>query len=181
MEIQLESELAVHEHWPLDARTWKLPDPPACGKLPDESDSDIEQSAPAWVTLACLSLSAMTPRRVEGSLLADATNSIDPSPCPLDAPRIDSQLVDELAADAHSRAVDTATRPLPPPAGTLMSVDPSVTLHVGKVAGAVDVVDEDPHPARIRAERSETRRPDVRCAIGGLGAIKDSDALLVRG
>jgi hypothetical protein len=157
MTIQLWSAETVHEHCELDARTWKLPDPPDWEILADASESEIEQSLPACVTAACLSLSAMTPRRLDGSGFDAATNSTEPSPCPLAAPRIVSHAEDDEAVHAHSRAADTVTRPLPPDAGTLMSEAPSVTPHCGTVAGAVDVVEEEPQAAEVRAPSSVTR------------------------
>ena len=58
-----------------------------------------------------------------------------------------SQDASDAADQAHSRAVVTWRRPVPPSAGTVESVAPSVTLQREMVEGAVEVDVDDPHAA----------------------------------
>lgn len=122
----------------------------------------------ACVTSARLSLSAMPPRRVTGSPLAATRYSIEPSPCPLLEPEMLSQPTSDAADHAHSRAVVTVMRPLPPSAGTVASIPLSVTPQRAIVDGAVTVDVDDPQPlttaavkntAPIGAERKMRRSP----------------------
>ena len=55
--------------------------------------------------------------------------------------------------------------PLPPDAGTLSSDSPSETLHRGTVAGAVDVVEEDPQAAPVTAANNAMKSPSLRLVI----------------
>ena len=135
-----------------------VPDPPAGAKPSDVSASCMVHSAAACVTLALWSFSSITARRVEASLFDDTTYSTDPSPCPLDTPRRLSHGAFELAVHAHSRAVVMASDPVPPDAGTLRSVVASVTPHRGKVAGAVEVVDEDPQAVASTAASKRAKK-----------------------
>ena len=55
-----------------------------------------------------------------------------------------SQLASDAADQAHSRAVVTVIRPVPPSAGIVASLAPSVTPQREIVEGAVTVVVDDP-------------------------------------
>jgi hypothetical protein len=93
---------------------------------------------------------------VVASVFGPTAYSIAPSPCPLAGPVTVTHATLELAVHAHSRAALTPIRPVPPDAGTLKSVAASVTPQRGTVAGAVDVVDEEPHAAARMARVTTT-------------------------
>jgi hypothetical protein len=90
-------------------------------------------------------------------------------PWPLEVPRMVSQAALELAVHAHSRAVVIARVPLPPEAGTLNSAPATDTPQRGTLAGAVDVLDEDPQPAPAVAAASITNRATTRAFIWSSG------------
>jgi hypothetical protein len=77
----------------------------------------------------------------------------------------------EFAVHAHSRAVVTASVPLPPDAGTVRSVAPIVTPQRGTVAGAVDVdvVVDEPHAAAAIARAMAIRIRERTKARAGEG------------
>ena len=64
-----------------------------------------------------------------------------------------SQPASDAADHAHSRAVVTVMRPVPPSAGTVASVALSVTPQRAIVDGAVTVVVDDPQPLTAMAAR----------------------------
>jgi hypothetical protein len=104
----------------------------------------------------------------------------------------------EFAVHAHSRAALIAMRPVPPAAGTLISVVASVTPQRGTVAGAVDVVEEEPQALTTSAsatqmsERTGIEQPEIttECGVsvpeqtegqarGALALVEDTDAVSV--
>src|SRR5688500_4326763 len=113
----------------------------------------------------------MAPRRIAGSGLATAANSMAPSPCPVVPVLMLSHCASADAAQTHSRAADTARLPAPPWAGTWplpFTVTAQRLIVVGEVA--VLVVADDPQPvasARVESERriESVRRSRVRICV----------------
>jgi hypothetical protein len=111
------------------------------------------------VISALLSFNVTVARRVTGSALEVAEYSTEPSPCPLFGPTMLSQLASETAVQAHSRAVVTTIRPVPPSAGTVELEATSATPQREIGDGAVEVEVEEPH--------AETRASHTRPAAAG--------------
>ena len=91
------------------------------------------------------SATAIAPRRVDGSALAETRYAIDPSPCPLAPAVIAIQFASVDAVHAHSRATLTATVPVPPAAAKL---DDELTIDAWQrdsVGPATLVTAELPH------------------------------------
>jgi hypothetical protein len=135
--IQSASDAAVHVHSALDARTWTLPEPPACGIDAAVSLSVKLHGAAAWVTAARVPFNMMPPVRATGSALAPALNSTVPFPCP-DRPAVMlSHGASASAVHVHSRSVFTGIEPLPPSAGRLPAGASTDTAHLDNVEGDV--------------------------------------------
>jgi hypothetical protein len=89
--------------------------------------------------------------------LLDAENWTDPSPCPDRVEVIVSHVASLDAVHVHSRAVETESDPLPPPAAT---VEPPVRAMAHRVVdGLVTVLVDEPHP-EMAASTAMAKRLD---------------------
>jgi hypothetical protein len=177
-------------HIGLDAITSTVPDPPDCGKPAEGSRNRITHGPAVCVISAVLSFNVTVARRVTGSALAAAEYSTAPSPCPLFDPTMLSQLASETAVQAHSRAVVTRMRPVPPSAGTVELDATSATLQREIGDGAVEVVVEDPHaetrashamPATARPAREPNEKPVTSMIEYGRGLNRGEDEVYQEG
>jgi hypothetical protein len=154
--IQSESAAAVHVHSALDARTSMRPDPPDGSKLAASCPSVMVHSPAACEISARWLFNTMAPRRTAGSGFDAASNSTAPSPWPLTPALMVSHALSDDAVHAHSRAVVTATCPVPPVAGTGVAGGDTETPHFETVAGEVMVVFPDEPQAAREAARAAT-------------------------
>jgi hypothetical protein len=92
-----------------------------------------------------------------------------------------SQPTSGAADQAHSRAVVTVMRPLPPSAGTVASIALSVTPHRAIVDGAVTVDVDDPQPLTTAAARNSApigaERKMRRARISDMAGVAATAAL----
>jgi hypothetical protein len=79
------------------------------------------------------------PERADGTTFAATEYETLPSPWPLAEPLIDTQATPELAVQGQSRAVETATVPVPPPALNDAVVVLSVAWHLAASGAETDV------------------------------------------
>src|SRR5687768_5282876 len=92
-----------------------------------------------------------------------------------------SQLASDAADHAHSRAVVTVMRPVPPSGGIVASVALSVTPQRAIVDGAVTVVVDDPQPLRTMAAKNAApigaKREVRRARIANMAGVAASAAV----
>jgi hypothetical protein len=112
-------------------------------------------------------LTTSAPRRIAGSGLRAAANSTIPSPWPLWPDLTLSQAVSAETVHVHSLVAAIETVPVPPAAGIISLADVSVRLHRTSGEGAVEVVADDPHAARVNAPMSA--ESDASSAVLNIG------------
>ena len=112
-EIQLASVAMVHEQaLTVDTATSRVPPLASMLRLPGRSSN--RQGAACCETRTRLSLTTISPSRIEGRGLGATRNSTVLVPCPDVGDRPESQLAAVDTSQGHSGAVVMVTVPIPP-------------------------------------------------------------------
>jgi len=155
--IQLCDGTAVQLH-PASVETSKPRRPPLDPIASPERLSENRQGAAAWLTATLDAPTEMDPERGVGTELAATEYPIDASPCPDRSPLIVTHAEFDETVQVQSRAVDTATVPLPPVDVNVDADVVALTSHrLDDAVGAVTEVSVDVHAESVAAAPTASR------------------------